>query len=288
MTLLLRLVRRMASVPGVRRLTRVRALLRISFSLRGHLVSEPVRFARNELRRRPVTATYRLRRSSVAITIRHHTPDVLVLDEIFSQREYEFPPAVERALEAAGASLAVADLGANIGLFGAWLLSRFPEARIVAFEPDPGNAAVHARTVEANGRAASWRLVEAFATTAPGSVHFRPGAFATSAAAGEAEEGIAVQAVDVFPYLAEVDFLKIDVEGGEWQLLADPRFGQLRARAVALEYHRDRCPESDARRAAERALSGARYEIAHVHEKARFGAGLLWGWRPGSASFGRS
>ena len=279
LTVLLGLVRRMASAPGLRHLTRVRALLRISFALRAHLVSEPLRFTRNELRRGPTTATYHLRRSSIAITIRHQTPDVLVLDEIFSQREYEFPRPVERALEAAGRPLAVADLGANIGLFGAWVLSRFPDARIVAFEPDPANAAVHARTIEANGRPTSWILVKGFAAGAPGTAHFRSGAFATSGAAREGQASIEVRAVDVFQYLAEIDFLKIDIEGGEWQILADPRFAQLRARAIALEYHRDGCPQPDARQAAEQALAAARYEIAPGPEKPGFGAGLLWGWQ---------
>ena len=36
---------------------------------------------------------------------------------------------------------------------------------------------------------------------------------------------------------ASIDILKIDIEGGEYQLLRDDRFAQLRPNFVVLEYH---------------------------------------------------
>src|SRR5215204_368266 len=81
----IRVVRRLASAPGFRRLTRFEALLRLSFALRAVLVREKLKFAANELRRRPVIGVYRLRRSGIAVALRHHTGDIMVLDEIFSQ-----------------------------------------------------------------------------------------------------------------------------------------------------------------------------------------------------------
>lgn len=278
MTLVLRLVRRLATLRGVRRLTGVTPLLRLSFALRGSLVCEPLRFAANEVRARPATATYRLRESGVAITLRHHTPDVMVLDEVFSQREYEFPEPVHRVLASRAEGLRVADLGANIGLFGAWILGRFPTATIVALEADPENAAVHRHTIAANRREGTWKLVEGYAATAAGTVLFTAGNFATSRAATGAARAISVRAFDVFPCLADVDFVKIDIEGAEWPILADARFLRLPARAVVLEYHDDFCPDSDARSAGERLLRNAGYEVAHGREKPAFGAGVLWAW----------
>ena len=52
----------------------------------------------------------------------------MALDELFSQREYELPPPVERTLAATTGRLRVVDLGANIGLFGAWLLEPLPRS----------------------------------------------------------------------------------------------------------------------------------------------------------------
>jgi FkbM family methyltransferase len=273
----LRLVRRLASLPLVNRLTRVTPLIRLSFALRSSLVRERGSFVRNELRRGPTTAVYHLRDSGIAVAIRHHSGDVMVLDEIFSQREYELPPPVGEALTAVPGPLHVLDLGANIGLFGAWTLGRFPDARIVAFEADPGNAAVHRRTIAANGDR-DWQLVEGFAATQAGRVRFAATADATSHQTSGAD-ALEVEAVDVFDYLDGVDFLKIDIEGSEWPLLADARFSGTTARAVVLEYHRDGCPEPDPEAAAATALETAGFEVTRGATKEAYGAGVLWGVR---------
>jgi FkbM family methyltransferase len=267
---LLRLVRRLATAPLFRRLTSVRPLLRLSYALRASLVRERARFMRNELRPGPASAVYRLRESGVAVAIRHHTGDVMVLDEIFSQREYDPPATV-----ALGNVESAVDLGANIGLFGAWLLGRVPDARVVAYEPDPANAAVHRLAIDANGLAERWRLIEAFAGVEEGVTSFTTGLHAVS----HEGEGIEVRVVDVLPELARADLVKIDIEGAEWPILADPRFQELRARLVVLEYHGEGSPEPDPAAAAERALADAGYDVHHAGHKPAFGAGLVWAVR---------
>jgi FkbM family methyltransferase len=227
-----------------------------------------------------LTGDYHLRESGVAVAIRHHTADVLVLDEVFSQREYEPPPEIEAALAALPRAPRVVDLGANIGLFGAWLLGRFPEAVIVGVEADPTNAEIHRRAIEANGLAARWRLVEAFASTAPGVVRFVAGEHATSHEAGQGAGGVEVRAVDVLPELAEADVVKIDIEGAEWPLLADRRFSRLRPSVVVLEYHREGCSDQDPAAVADRALRAAGLEVVRGDRKPQFGAGLLWAFAP--------
>jgi FkbM family methyltransferase len=147
-------------------------------------------------------------------------------------------------------------------------------------EADPGNAAVHRSTIEANGLQERWELVEGFASTSPGIVRFAAGEHATSHAADREEEWLEVSAVDVFPQLAGADLLKIDIEGAEWDLLADPRFRQTPPRVVVLEYHQQGCPEPDAAAAAERALRGAGFDVVHAGRKPQFGAGLLWAFAP--------
>jgi FkbM family methyltransferase len=269
-SLLLRAVRRLATAPLFRRLTSVGPLLRLSFALRASLVRERRRFLRNELGRKPATAVYRLRESGVAVAIRHHTGDVMVLDEIFSQGEYRPPPGVVLPNVASAV-----DLGANIGLFGAWLLGRFPKAHVAAYEPDPGNAAVHRLAIEANGLTDQWRLVDAFAGTRAGTTSFAAGLHAVS----HEGEGIEVPVVDVLPVLADADLIKIDVEGAEWPILADPRLREVQAQVVILEYHAEGCPDPDPAAAAERALVDASFVVHHAARKPAFGAGILWGLR---------
>lgn len=278
MNALLRLVRRLASAPGFRRLTTFAPLLRISFALRGILVGSPLQFALNELRPGGVTAEYRLRQSDISIVIRHHTADVLVLDEVFSQREYELPAAVAHVLDRAATPLRIVDLGANIGLFGAYALTRYPEASVVAVEPDPANVAIHARTIEANP-SYRWTLVEAAAATTSGTMRFSPGGFTRSHAAGTDEDAIVVDAEDVLPLMRQADLIKVDIEGGEWPLLADARFRATEALAVVLEYHPENCPGCDPQKEAERFLLSAGFEIVRGRSKPEFGTGVLWSWR---------
>jgi FkbM family methyltransferase len=169
----------------------------------------------------------------------------------------------------------VADLGANIGLFSAWVLARRPDARIVAFEPDPANAEVLTACMTANGERAE--IVRAAAAPEAGELRFHAGDLAASRVVEEG--GIAIEAVDVFPYLQHADLVKVDIEGGEWALLADPRFADLPARALVLEYHPHLCPAPDPRAHAEALLTGAGWKLQHMDFDMPPGHGVVWAWR---------
>lgn len=254
------------------------------------------RFAIRQLRRVPGRYRYSLRGTRYSVFIRHDSDDPFVLDECFGRlRHYEFPGEVVAALGDGAGPLRVVDLGSNIGLFGLLALIRFPAAEVTGFEPDPANAELHQFCIEANELGDRWRLIRAFAATRAGEVPFLAGRSSRSRAAIEADAGrsgvgerartVAVEAIDVFPHLEGADLIKIDIEGGEWELLADPRFAELEARAVVLEYHRNGCPGPDPRRAALEALTGAGYRSKVIHETPDTedpfeGQGMAWGWRP--------
>jgi FkbM family methyltransferase len=278
----LKLVRRAAGLPGLRRLTKVKPLLRVSFAMRASLVEERLRFALYELRPKASMAVYTRRGSTIRIALRHHSPDVMVLDEVFSQHEYVFPPAVGEALARLEAPRVV-DLGANIGLFGAFVLTTLPGARILSVEVDPGNTAVHEAAIAANPEH-DWRLIRGAAGTAPGQASFVLGRFATSRAAESHEQATLVEVIDALPLLDEADFVKIDIEGGEWLILDDARFRAIRADVVVLEFHAHLCPEDDPQSAAQRRLESAGFSVYSGTTKPAFGAGVLWGVRPASPS----
>jgi FkbM family methyltransferase len=237
-------------------------------------VRESLRFAARELGRSRATRGYTLRGSEVAINIRHNSPDVAVLIEIFADGFYE-PPAPVARLLAKPAPRAV-DLGANIGLFGAFLAARLPSARIVGFEPDRANAAVHRQTIADNGRNETWSLIEACAATADGTVSFQQGAFAGSRVESSATS--TVPALDVFGQLDGVDLLKIDIEGSEWPILGDERMRGAPVPALVLEYHPHLCPGDDARATALELLGACGYEVKPIFHDPQ-GHGMLWAWR---------
>ena len=193
---------------------------------RARHVTTPVRFFARELLRSHTVGRYRLRKDpAVGIALRHATPDADTFDQIFVQRAVAAPAAVAERLRALGRPLRILDLGANIGASASWFAAEHPGATIVCVEPDPANLEVLSATVGSDGR---YRVIAAAAGVAEGSVRFQfsGGAVSRASTGGEGEE---VRMIDALALAGEerIDLVKIDIEGGEWQLLADPRLASL-------------------------------------------------------------
>ena len=121
-----------------------------------------------------------------------------------------------------------------------------------------------AATATASGR--PWRVIEAAAATANGRVGFAAGRYAESRID---PDGSDVAAIDAFDLLADCDLAKIDIEGGEWPLLADERLAGLEC-AVILEWHPYDCPSPDPQAAAAAALeSGGLRRLGRRRRPAR-------------------
>ena len=250
----------------------------VSALLRGRLVAETASFALREMNGAHSTHVYRIATSGLRASIEHGTPDVLTLDQAYYQHVYEPPPAVREQLVALARPLRALDLGANIGLWGLWLHGRFPVGHLTALEPDPENAAKHRRQIEINGLGASWQLVQAAATRAPGPVAFTVGRATTGRIGAPQEPGTAeVQGLDVFSLLEGIDLLKLDIEGAEWPILADPRLSTLRVPVVMLEHHPHGAPSTNPEADAIAALAGAGYRTLAMHG-APDGTGIVWGY----------
>lgn len=252
---------------------------RVGALLRGRLVRESLRFAARELRGARSVHIYRIRESGLRAQIAHGTPDVLTLDQAFYQHAYEPPPAVLSALLALGRPLRALDLGANIGLWGLWLHGRLRVGRCTALEPDPENAAKHRRQIALNNLGGSWEFVQAAAACADGPIAFTLGRATTGRIGEPGEPGTAtVEGLDVFSLLADLDLLKLDIEGAEWLILADPRLAALRVPVVMLEYHPHGAPSADPQGDAQRALARAGYATFPLLG-APDGTGVVWGLR---------
>jgi FkbM family methyltransferase len=255
-------------------------------------VRESLRFALREVAGDGRVASYRLRSSGLRCSLRHDGHDAWVLHEVFGKRAYAPPPRVAGLLACAGESPRIADVGAHLGLFGLYVLSSCPAARITSFEPDPDNAALLERTVVANGLRSRWKIVRAAASAASGRVGFVAGLGERShLATARDRDATTVDAVDLFDWLDGVDLLKIDIEGGEWTILADPRFLAIPARAIVVEYHSHLCPEADPERAATNRLVEAGYTVISAADASLTrDVGVLWAFRaaPTGRTRGRS
>jgi FkbM family methyltransferase len=225
-----------------------------------------------------------------------------VLEEIFRFRVYEPPAAVSRALAALERPVRILDLGGHVGFFAMFMRGLLPDPSIVSFEPDPRNFDSLRRCIEANGLEQRWRAIEACAATADGTAAFQS-SFHLSRIAAPADDSLGafqsrvggtfpflegtsllsaerreVACRDVFPFLAEADLVKIDIEGAEWAILADHRFAELEAVALVLEYHPIGAPP-DPDRALQHALERAGYQVTLPVRGVD--AGMAWAWKPG-------
>jgi FkbM family methyltransferase len=241
--------------------------------LRARTVRPSARFMVREVLRRRVVAAYRLRGKPVRVLVRHGTGDSVTLGEVFHERDYAPPAGALRHRPGR-----IVDLGANVGYFGAFALAEWPDASVVAYEPDPDNAEVHARAISLNGLSDRWELRSAAASTSSGDLRFH----ATGDALSHADEegSVVVRAEDVLPVIAGVDLVKMDIEGGEWPILEDPRFSASPPQALVLEYHPEGAPGPDPHEVVVQRLAAAGLTATATIFRRSDGYGMLWAWRP--------
>jgi FkbM family methyltransferase len=216
--------------------------------------------------------------SGATVFLRHRSRDVDLVEEIFGVlHAYEPPDAIAAQLRG---PLRILDLGGNIGFFGAFALGRWDVQEMTSFEPDPENAAILQATIDANHVTDRWSMRRAAVSNEAGMMSFLPGHLAESRRAEPGESGIDVPTRDLFSLDHRVDLLKIDIEGSEWPILADPRLSDLRARVLVMEWHWRFAPVPDAHAAALAFLIDAGYEIQRDHVNPPRGhTGLIWASR---------
>jgi FkbM family methyltransferase len=252
----------------------------VARALRGLRTTQPVRFQLRDARGHG-RHIYTVKEAGRPVVLEHGTPDIATFDQAFYQHAYEPPAAVAAGLEGLGRPLRVLDLGANVGMFSVWVAHRFAVERVTAVEPLPRNARQLRETLDMAQRPGErFDVVEAAAGVSDGSVRFGGGDTTTGRVVDEGEGdagGVEVAVKDFFGLATEdVDLVKIDIEGAEWPIVADPRFRELRATAVMLEHHPHAAPGEPAR-AAEAALDAAGYAWERTSlDDGGPGTGTLW------------
>lgn len=133
----------------------------------------------------------------------------------------------------------ILDCGANIGLSVLYFKSLYPQARILAFEADPQVFRVLQENVHGNGYP-DVELINKAVWTNDTTVSFSTrGGDAGRIDVGGDDRLVSVPAVRLAKYLETmtIDFLKIDIEGAETEVLRDcaPLLGRLKN--VYVEFH---------------------------------------------------
>jgi FkbM family methyltransferase len=211
------------------------------------------------------TASYAPRKVGPRLWLRHGSGDAAVYGEIFVRGAYAPPWGLTDQLR-------VLDLGAHVGFFARWALEQWNVASVISVEPDVDNYTLLARNHAEVGDA-RWTLVCAAAGCAEGRASFAGGRGAGSGLADAGED--LVRTVDALELMGACDLAKLDVEGGEWALLRDPRFRSHAPQFIVVEYHPAeglRTPHAEARRL----LEAAGYQVVDGHREAE-SVGVLWG-----------
>jgi FkbM family methyltransferase len=137
----------------------------------------------------------------------------------------------------------VIDVGANIGMFSLHVAADHGAAAVYAFEPFADSFALLQRNAARNRLAAIVPVPLAIAGTAGARelrLQGRHGVHSLYGGAGEAVRIDCITLADAFARfaIARCDFLKLDCEGAEYEiLLATPSAVYARIARIALEYH---------------------------------------------------
>lgn len=180
------------------------------------------------------------------VYIRAGESDVAAVRQIFGELEHDlsWPPEVGQRIGArykeilaAGGKPIVVDAGANIGAASLWFGYKYPCARIVAVEPDAGNAAVLRRNI---GERPNHVLVEAAIGAEAGFVELLGEGLGWAIQTRRADRGLPIVTIDDALAASGGDtpfIVKIDIEGFERDLFSSTTDWIERTYVVIIEPH---------------------------------------------------
>jgi FkbM family methyltransferase len=155
------------------------------------------------------------------------------LDEIYGGKGYKIGP-----------DDTVIDIGGNIGVFAAYAASRADGVTVYSFEPFPKNAEYFLSNM-AKSRLSNVTLQNLAVAGKPGTRTLRVanswGCHSLGTDGDKTAAGVEVQCTTLDKIISDAgkcDFLKIDCEGGEYEILRNTTEATLRAvKKIVCEYH---------------------------------------------------
>jgi FkbM family methyltransferase len=176
---------------------------------------------------------------------RYGTSDSLVFNQIFIEEEYSGLGKIENVN-------LIVDCGANVGYSAAYLLNKYPQARIIAIEPDPDNFEICSLNLAPYGERAHV-VKSAIWSNKVGLVIDRPlqenGEWGLEVRPCKEGETADLEAIDIKSLFEElridsVDILKVDIEKAELEVFSRNYDEWLnKVKYIAIELHGKECEE---------------------------------------------
>jgi FkbM family methyltransferase len=176
--------------------------------------------AKSRLLDRRCVVTVQTEQLSQPVHLRLRTTDISVYEEVILNAEYELPFATPPRV--------IVDAGANIGLTSVYFANRYPDATVIAIEPEPSNfellrsnAAHYPNIVPL--KAALWNTATRLSLfdAGTGNWGFQTRQAEDSAGSSASVEAITVSSLMQTYSLDRIDLLKIDIEGAEKEVFED-------------------------------------------------------------------
>lgn len=169
------------------------------------------------------------------VTLRVPSTDVSTYKQVVVREEY--------GIELTKRPTTIVDAGANIGLASVYFASRFPEARVLAIEPEAQNFALLLQNTAPYPNiqavhSALWRQSGEIAVvdTGTGAWGFRTAAPEGAADSQSVRAATLDELLDEFGF-DRVDLLKVDIEGAEVEVFADTSAWIDRVSVIIAELH---------------------------------------------------
>jgi FkbM family methyltransferase len=204
------------------------------------------------------------------VHIRPCESDAATLRQVFTEQQYDLgagSPVLARAqrryedILAAGDVPVVVDAGANVGAASLWFRLAWPEATVVAVEPEKGNATVLRKNLDGKP---GFVVMEAAIGARHGAVAIENAETGWGARTVRAETGIPM--VTMQDAVAEVPrgrlfIAKIDIEGFEQDLFSENTEWLAQAFIVLVEPHDWMFPGRHTSRSFQRAMAEHDFEL---------------------------
>jgi FkbM family methyltransferase len=208
------------------------------------------------------------------VYLRNRHTDAQTFRQIFTRKQYWIPDShgqrVHRAydeIRAAGRTPLIVDAGANVGAASIWFALQFPEARVIAIEPEPGNAEMCRKNV---AKASNVEVIEGAIGATSGYVTLSPPetpswAFQTKREVEAPTRG-AVPILTIPELLASTpdqDLLiaKVDIEGFEADLFSTNTDWLDSTKVLMIELHDWLLPGAHTSNSFQKAALGRGFEL---------------------------
>ena len=156
------------------------------------------------------------------------------IDATLIRRQNDFIPENDHPL--------ILDCGANIGITVLNYKRQFPNARVIAFEPDPETVPLLRRNFERN-EIGNVEVVDAAVWVENGTAQWHSEGIDgshLSPETGETAKTSTVRTIDLCDYLNEpVDLIKMDIEGAEYEVIHHVGRKLKNVKAMSIECHLD-------------------------------------------------